>query len=89
MPPSRPKVRFVSGRDPFAQALEADLLDQQPQEVLVRQPLLVAQPLSGEVLVDLRAVFGAGVEAFLALALGALAGGADVHHHLRPLDLLG
>ena len=35
------------------------------------------------------AVLGVRVEALLALALGALAGGADVHHQLRALDLLG
>src|SRR5581483_2375361 len=39
--------------------------------------------------VDVLAVLGVGVQALLALALGALAGGADVHHQIRPLDLLG
>ena len=35
-----------------AQRVEADLLDEQPQEVLVRQAELVGEPLGGERLVD-------------------------------------
>ncbi len=36
----------------------------------------------------MRAVLRGGVESLLALALRALAGGADVHHQLGPLHLL-
>ena len=38
---------------------------------------------------DVGAELRVRVQAFLALALGALAGGADVHHQLGPVDLLG
>jgi hypothetical protein len=75
--------------DPRAQLVEADLLDQEPEEVLVGQALLVVQALGGEVLVDVRPVLGVGVQALLALALCALAGRADVHHQLGVLDALG
>ena len=83
-------MRLVSGRvtRPL-QALQPDLLHQQPEEVLVREPLLVTEALVREVGVDLGAVLGVGVEPFLALALRPLAGRADVHHHLRTVDLLG
>jgi hypothetical protein len=72
-----------------AQRVEADLLDEQPQEVLVGESLLVAEALGRERGVDVGAVLGVRVEALLALALGALAGGADVHHQLGAVDLLG
>ena len=75
--------------DPRVQPLEPDLLHQQPEEVLVREALLVGEALAGERVVDVRAVVGVGVQPLLALALGALAGGADVHHQLRALHLLG
>src|SRR2546427_5052843 len=90
-------VAAVEGADPQAaqrthharaQLGEPDLLHQQPQEVLVRQPALVAEPLARQRLVDVLAVGRARVEALLALALGALARRADVHHQLRVLDLL-
>ena len=71
-----------------AQRVEADLLHQQPQQVLVGQAALVAQALVGEVRVDVVAVLGVGVQALLALGLRALAGGADVHHQLA-VGLLG
>src|SRR5207245_9574153 len=74
-------------RDQRAQPLQPDFLHEQPQEVLVREALLVAEALAGERLVDVRAVLRAGVQALLALALGSLACGAAVHHPLRSLDL--
>ena len=75
--------------DFLAQRVEPDLLDEQPEEVLVGEAELVGETLGGERLVDGRAVLGVRVEPFLALRLGALAGRADVHHQLRPVDLLG
>ena len=72
-----------------AHRVEPDLLDHQPQEVLVDDALLVAQALARQRLVDVLAVLAVGVEPLLALALRALAGRADVHHHVRVLDLLG
>ena len=76
--------------DARAQLVEADLLDQQPQEVLVgRCPSRSSGRTRRQRLVDVRAVLGVGVEALLALALRALAGRADVHHQLGALDLLG
>ena len=75
--------------DFLAQRVQADLLDEQPEEVLVGQAVLVGEALRGERLVDLPAVLGVGVEALLALRLGALAGRADVHHQLGSLHLLG
>src|SRR5204862_3726203 len=54
-------------RDPLAQGVEPDLLDQQPQEVLVRDPLLVAQPLVAKVGVDLLPIVAVGVQPLLAL----------------------
>ena len=75
--------------DPRAQLVEADLLDQQPQEVLVGQALLVRQALGRQRLVDVGAVLGVGIEALLALALRALTGRADVHHQLGAVDALG
>ena len=83
-------MRFVSGRLTSERSLlQADLLDQQPQEVLVREALLVGEALVGSVCVYVRAVLGVRVQALLALALGALAGRADVHHQLRSMHLLG
>src|SRR5215207_5220858 len=62
------------------QSVQPVVLDQDPEEVLVREALgLVRQALLGERLVDVRAVLGVA-QALLALGLGALAGRADVHH---------
>ena len=74
--------------DLAAQRVEPDLLDEQPQQVLVGQALVVGEPLVGEVGVDVIAVLGVRVQALLALRLGALAGRADVHHQ-RAVGLLG
>ena len=98
-PVGRPHdVAAVEGADPQvgqgplhlgAHGVEPDLLDHQPQEVLVDDALLVAQALARQRLVDQLAVLGVGVEPLLALALRALAGRADVHHQVGVLDLLG
>ena len=67
----------------LAQGLEADVLDQEPEEVLVGEPVLardVLEALAGERLVDVPAIGGVRVEPLLALRLRALAGRADVHH---------
>ena len=69
--------------------VEADLLDHQPQEVLVGDRLGVGEALARERLVDVVAVLRVRVEPLLRLGLRALAGGADVHHQVRALDLLG
>src|SRR5215207_7523644 len=74
--------------DARAQLVEADLLDQDPEQVLVLDALLVAQALAVQVAVDQLAVLARGVQALLALALRPLAGRADVHHH-RAVGLLG
>ena len=60
--------------DLLAQRLEPDLLDQQPEEVLVRDARLVMQALGGERGVDLGAVDRTRVQALLALRLRPLAG---------------
>ena len=68
--------------------LEPDLLDHQPEEVLVGDALLVGEALGRERLVHALAILAVAVEPLLALGLRALAGRADVHHQLRALDLL-
>jgi hypothetical protein len=70
-----------------AELVEPVVLDQQPEEVLVVDPMLVGEPILRERLVDVGPVGGVGVESLLALRLGALAGRADVHH--RQPGLLG
>ena len=72
----------------LAQLVEAVVLDEQPEEVLVLEALLVLEAVVGEVLVDERAVLRVRVEALLALRLRALAGGADVHHRQLGPGLL-
>src|SRR5207248_9069162 len=76
--------------DAFAKDVEPDLLHEQPEEVLVppRAAPLVLEPLRLEVLVDVGAVGGVGVEALLALGLRALAGRAVDPHPGRAGDLL-
>ncbi len=72
------------------EAVEAVVLDQQPEKVLVGETvlvLLVGEALTAQHLVDVGTVGGIGVEALLALRLGALTGRADVHH--RQPGLLG
>jgi hypothetical protein len=64
----------------LAQAVEAVVLHEQPEEVLVRDPLLVMESFGGEHLVYVAAVAGVRVEPLLTFGLRALAGRADVHH---------
>jgi hypothetical protein len=76
--------------DEIGEAIEPVVLDQQPEEVFVREAvlaLLVGEALAAQHLVDVGAIGRVGVEALLALALGALTGRADVHH--RQPGLLG
>jgi hypothetical protein len=55
--------------DPGLERVQADVLDEQPQEVLVREwaggILFIPEALAGEVAVDLLAVFGVRVESLL------------------------
>src|SRR5512139_2073596 len=89
-------VAAVEGADPesaegaldlLGEPVEAIVLDQDPEEVLVGEPLgVVGETLLGERLVDVRTVLGVA-EALLTLGLRPLAGRADVHH--RQPGLLG
>src|SRR3954452_5694779 len=60
-----------------AQLVEPHVLDEQPEQVLVREAGLVLEPVVAQVGVDVLAVVGVRVEALLALGLRALARRAE------------